>query len=149
MKKIKKPERRYDIDWLRVLAMAMIFLYHSGRPFVPFDWAIMNVEPDPIFTLFNVFVTGWIMPLFFVISGIATYFSLTKRSIGQYAKSRFIRLMIPFIFALFVILPFDRYYDAVFDGYTGSFTNFFFDEYFTNTFPFSLCLSTLIKEKDS
>ena len=67
----KKTQRWYWLDWLRVLAMGMIFLFHSGRPFVPFEWHVMNPEPDLLFTLFNIFVTGWIMPLFFVISGIA------------------------------------------------------------------------------
>ena len=145
-----KPARRYDIDWLRVLAMLTIFLYHSGRPFVLFPWAIMNSEPDPIFTLANIFVTGWIMPLFFVISGMATYFSLAKRSPGQYVNSRFKRLMIPFIFALFVILPVDRFYSLVFNGlFTGSFIDFYFWTYFSritfswgwiNVFPFDFNL---------
>lgn len=136
-----KSKRWYWLDWLRVLAMATIFLYHSGRPFVPFDWPIMNPEPDPLFTLANVFVTGWIMPLFFVVSGMSVYFSLAKRSHGQFLKERFKRLMIPFIFALFVILPVDRYFDSLFSGYfTGSFTGFYFWEYF-NVFPFTFDLS--------
>jgi len=28
-------ERWYWLDWLRVLAMGTIFLYHSSRPFLP------------------------------------------------------------------------------------------------------------------
>jgi hypothetical protein len=27
------PERRYDIDWLRVMAMMAVFLFRAGRPF--------------------------------------------------------------------------------------------------------------------
>jgi peptidoglycan/LPS O-acetylase OafA/YrhL len=27
-----KPERRYDMDWLRVLATLLVFLYHCTRP---------------------------------------------------------------------------------------------------------------------
>jgi len=124
--------------------MGTIFLYHSGRPFVlVFPWHIMNPEPDLVFTLVNVFVTGWIMPLFFVISGFATYFSLTKRSPVQFAKDRFKRLMIPFIFAgLLLVLPVHVYYDAVFHGrLTGSFASFYLGPYFTKTFPFSFDFS--------
>lgn len=80
------------------------------------------------------------MPLFFVISGMATYYSLPNRNLGQYVKSRFKRLMIPFIFALFVILPVDRNYDVVFDGYSGSFLEFYFWMYFTKVFPFTFDL---------
>ena len=29
----KKPKRRNDLDWLRVLLILSVFLYHSGRAF--------------------------------------------------------------------------------------------------------------------
>jgi len=141
---IRSGERWYWLDWLRVLAMGTIFLYHSGRPFVVvFPWHIMNPEPDLVFTLVNVFVTGWIMPLFFVISGFATYFSLTKRSPVRFARDRFRRLMIPFIFVgLLLVLPVHVYYDAVFHGrFAGSFIDFYLGPYFTKAFPFSLDFS--------
>jgi hypothetical protein len=134
-------ERWYWLDWLRVIAMGTIFLYHSGRPFIFIPWHITNPgPPDLAFTITNIFVTGWIMPLFFTVSGIATYFSLSRRSPGQYAKTRFLRLMVPFIFALFVvILPVHVYFDAVFNGhYSGSFINFYFWVYFINFFPLDL-----------
>jgi glucan biosynthesis protein C len=68
------------------------------------------------------------------------YASLSRRSPGQYVKSRFLRLMVPFIFALFVvILPVHVYFDAVFNGYyTGSFIDFYFWAYFINFFPLDL-----------
>ncbi len=133
-------ERWYWLDWLRVIAMGTIFFYHSGRPFIIIPWHIMNPTPDLLFTLVNIFVSGWIMPLFFTVSGIATYFSLSRRSPGQYAKSRFLRLMVPFIFALFVvILPVHVYFDVVFNGYyTGSFIDFYFWTYFISFFPLDL-----------
>ena len=132
-------ERWYWLDWLRVIAMGTIFVYHSGRPFIIIPWHIMNPEPDMLFTVVNIFVTGWIMPLFFTVSGIATYFSLSRRSPGQYAKSRFLRLMVPFIFALFTILAVHAYFDAVFNGYfTGSFIDFYFWVYFIYAFPLDL-----------
>ncbi len=121
--------------------MGTIFLYHSGRPFIFIPWHITNPgPPDMVFTITNIFVTGWIMPLFFTVSGIATYFSLSRRSPGQYAKSRFLRLMVPFIFAMFVvILPVHSYFDAVFNGsYTGSFIEYYFWIYFLYDFPLDL-----------
>ncbi|NIO37216.1 acyltransferase family protein [Candidatus Bathyarchaeota archaeon] len=121
--------------------MGTIFLYHSGRPFIFIPWHITNPgPPDMVFTITNIFVTGWIMPLFFTVSGIATYFSLTRRSPEQYAKSRFLRLMVPFIFAIFVvILPVHSYFDAVFNGYyTGSFIDYYARIYFLNDFPLDL-----------
>ena len=133
------PERWYWLDWLRVLAMGTVFLYHSGRPFVTaFPWHIMNPEPDLLFTLVNVFVTGWIMPLFFVVSGMATYFSLAKRPSLGLARDRFKRLMIPFILpGLLLILPVHVYYDKVFHGdFPGNLLDFYFGPYFAKFFPF-------------
>lgn len=108
-------------------------------PFVTYDsWHIMNPQPDLVVTLINALVIEWIMPLFFVISGIATYFSLAKRSPTQFARERFKRLMIPFLLpGLLVILPVHVYYDGIFHGaFSGSFVDFFLGPYFTKYFPF-------------
>jgi hypothetical protein len=132
------------LDWVRVLAMGIIFLFHSSRPFVIFpSWHIMNPTPDLGFTLFDTFVSGWIMPLFFAISGIAVYSSLAKRNASQFVRDRFMRLMIPFLFVgLLVILPVNVYYDAVFHRYfTGDFLSFYLGPYFTKYFPFDLNFS--------
>jgi glucan biosynthesis protein C len=138
------PERWYWLDWLRVLAMGTIFLFHSSRPFVIFpSWHVMNPTPDLGFTLFDTFISGWIMPLFFVISGIAAYPSLVRRSASQFATDRLKRLMIPFVFVgLLVVLPVNVYYDAIFHGsFAGDFVHFYFGPYFTKAFPFDLHFS--------
>jgi len=136
-------ERWYWLDWLRVLAMGTIFLYHSGRPFIIEPWHIMNPEPDLLFTVVNVFVSGWIMPLFLVISGMSTCFSLARRSPAQFARDRFKRLMIPFLIpGLFLILPVHVYYEALFKGYyAGDFLHFYLGPYFTKAFPFDVDFS--------
>jgi glucan biosynthesis protein C len=136
-------ERWYWLDWLRVIAMGTIFLFHSSRPFVisP-SWHVMNSTGDLGFTLFDTYISGWIMPLFFVISGIAVYSSLAKRSASRFARERFERLMIPFIFGLFFVLPVNVYYDARFHGYfSEDFFRFYFGPYFTKAFPFTLYFS--------
>jgi hypothetical protein len=134
----------YWLDWLRVLAMGTIFLFHSSRPFAPPSWHVMNSTLDLGFTLFDAFISGWIMPLFFVISGIAVYFSIGKRSALQFVKDRFLRLMIPFLtVGLLLVLSVNAYYDAVFHGnFTGDFLSFYLGLYFTRFFPFTLTFSS-------
>jgi len=140
------PARWFWLDWLRVLAMGTIFLFHSSRPFAPPPWHVMNSTMDLGFTLFDTFISGWIMPLFFVISGIAVYSSLRKRSgsASQFVKDRFLRLMIPFLgVGLLVILSLNVYYDAIFHGnFTGGFLSFYLGPYFTKFFPFTLNFSS-------
>jgi len=41
---IAKPSRLYYVDWLRVIAMLSIFLYHSNRFFTFSSWHIGNAE---------------------------------------------------------------------------------------------------------
>ena len=37
-------ERRYDIDWLRVFAIAMVFFFHNARFYDPYPWHVKNAE---------------------------------------------------------------------------------------------------------
>lgn len=103
----------------------------------------MNSTLSLGFTLFDAFISGWIMPLFFVISGIAVYYSVGKRSTLQFVKDRFLRLMIPFLtVGLLLVLSVNVYYDAVFHGnFTGGFLSFYLGPYFTRFFPFTLTFS--------
>jgi len=104
----------------------------------------MNSTPDLGFTLFDAFISGWIMPLFFVISGIAVYFSLAKRGSLQFVKDRVLRLMVPFLtVGMLVVLSVNAYYDAVFHGeFSGGFLSFYLGPYFTSFFPFTLTFSS-------
>ena len=41
------PGRRYDLDWLRVLAFGLLILYHVGMYYVAdWDWHIKSAEPS-------------------------------------------------------------------------------------------------------
>jgi surface polysaccharide O-acyltransferase-like enzyme len=139
-----KSERWFWLDWLRVLAIGLVFLYHSGMPFViDSSWHITNSQSDLLISLFNLTMSP-LMPLLFVVSGISTYFSLSKRSPRQFAWDRFKRLMIPFIgISLLLILPIHVYFDSVFHGtFAGSFQSFYFESYFTaRFFPFDIDFS--------
>ena len=41
-------ERRYDIDWLRIIAMLAVFLFHCTRFFDPEGWHLKNTEQSDI-----------------------------------------------------------------------------------------------------
>jgi glucan biosynthesis protein C len=118
--------------------MGTIFLFHSSRPFdIWHPWHITNSTPDLGITLFDSFISGWVMPLFFVISAIAVHSSLSRRTASEFARDRLERLIIPFFFGLLFVLSVNVYYDTVFHGnFTGSFLSFYFGPYFTRFFPF-------------
>ena len=110
-----KPQRRWDIDWLRVLAVLLLFLFHPARIFdtggMGFPpWYVTNNQLSNGLTYFMGLMNPWHMPLFFLLAGSATRFALQFRSGGQYVKERFTRLLIPFIFGVVVVSTPQMYY---------------------------------------
>ena len=112
-----KPARLYYIDWLRVLAMVGIFLFHNARFFDYFsDWVVKNASTSLGASVLVGFMDGWIMPLFFLIAGAGTYYSLKSRRARQFIQERGLRLLIPLIFGMFVIVVPQAYFEAVSHG---------------------------------
>ena len=103
-------ERRNDLDWLRVLAVLLLIYFHSARIF-DFDRFYVKNEPQSFGLAALVkFLSQWHMPLFFLVSGAATFYALGFRRAGAYLKERFFRLFVPFVFGLAVIIPPQGYY---------------------------------------
>lgn len=62
------------------------------------------------------------MPLMFVLAGISTCYALEKRTPGQYAKERFLKLFIPLVSGLLLLIPMQTYFAERFhNGYTGGY----------------------------
>ena len=101
-----KPERRHDIDWLRLLAVGLLFPFHTARIFdVWGNFYAKNDQLSNALTYLLGYLNQWHMPLFFLLAGASTWFALRFRSGGRYVKERFLRLLIPFIFGVLVIVP--------------------------------------------
>ena len=66
-------ERRYDIDWLRIVAMLAVFFFHCARFFGGGDWHLVNHEQSLVATLFIGLLDLWIMPLFMLLSGAGSW----------------------------------------------------------------------------
>ncbi|WP_157950986.1 acyltransferase family protein [Peribacillus acanthi] len=118
--------RLYYLDWLRVVATFVVFIYHVVMFFNPFPWHVKNIELDGTYMfLFTMITSLWIMPLFFLISGASTYFALQRYSVSQLAKDRLIRLGIPLIVAVFFLSPPQVYIERItLEQFNGSFFQF-------------------------
>jgi len=116
-------QRRYDLDAIRTFAMLTIFLFHCARFFDPFGWHLKNVETSTNVTIFIGFVDMWAMPLFFLVSGAASWYGLGTRTPGQYLIARIKRLLIPFFtVGVFILLPPQYFFELTTNrGFTGSF----------------------------
>ena len=112
MKNISETSTRlYYVDWLRVLAMFGIFFFHNARFYDVFsDWHVENDSTNLGASALVAFMDAWIMPLFFIVAGAATYYALKSRRAGQYIQERALRLLVPLIFVMFVIVVPQAYF---------------------------------------
>ena len=118
--------RRYDLDWLRVIAILMLLFYHTGMIYVSWSWHIKSTEHSQPMEEVMRWLHRWRMPLLLFISGAGTYFALRKRTFGSYTGERVRRLFIPLVFGMFVIVPPQIYIEWLFRGrFSGSYADFY------------------------
>ncbi|MBT8356807.1 MAG: acyltransferase, partial [Deltaproteobacteria bacterium] len=127
--------RRYELDWLRVLAILIVFLYHSTRFFNLGEWHIKNINTYVWVEMWNVFATRWMMPLFFIISGASLFYALGKTSgWRKFYVDKFLRLMIPVLIASVTHSALQVYLERLTHGqFSGSFLSFL-PEYFNGVY---------------
>lgn len=129
--------RRYDLDWLRIIAILLLHLFHSAMPFVSeWGWHIKNPETSNLFLEFNYFLSKWRMPILFFISGIGTVFVLNQFNAGHYVLQRAKRLLVPLLFGMLVVVPPQIYFERIFSGVSyNSYFEFFTSIFTTGAYP--------------
>ncbi len=133
---LKTKERRYDLDWLRVIVFYLLILYHVGMYYVPWGFHIKSDPTYPELRWPMLFLNQWRLPILFVISGMGTAFALGHRSVGQFLRERSIRLLIPLLFGMAVIVPPQVWVERVaVDGESYSYWTFWTQHYFGPTYP--------------
>ena len=112
-------ERRNDIDWLRVIAIGLLLIYHVAIIFQPWAMFVGFIRSDETIenlwkpmTMLNV----WRIPLLFYVSGMGVYFAMRKRIWAELLRERSKRILLPFVFGIVAIVPlqflvFQRYYN--------------------------------------
>ena len=114
-----KTERRHDIDWLRVIAIGLLLIYHIAIIFQP--WAMFigfmrsNDSVEALWTPMTM-LNVWRIPLLFYVSGMGVYFAMRKRHWRQLLLDRTKRILLPFAFGIVAIVPlhmfiFQKYYN--------------------------------------
>ena len=119
-----RPQRRPDLDWLRVLAFGLLIAYHAGMAWSGWSWHLTSSESIDWLREGMRFVNRWRMPLIFVVSGAAIMLALGNRSPGAFALDRMRRLAVPLLFGMVVIVPPQVFLERL---YRGQFIGSFFD----------------------
>lgn len=129
---MEKSERRYEVDWLRILLILSVFIFHIGMFFNAFGWHVKNnVQVSELSGIMS-FLHIWRMPLLFFVSGAGTHFALGNKTLRKYASERNKRLMLPFLFGIFTLVPIQVYLEK-FDQYTSLLD--FYSHMFEGVYP--------------
>ncbi|MEN7973562.1 MAG: acyltransferase, partial [Verrucomicrobiota bacterium] len=100
--------RRHDVDWLRVMAMGLLIVYHIMISFQPWGHKILFIQNGVsmerawmIMEMINV----WRIPILFMVSGMGVRFAMERRNWRQMLKDRTVRILVPLAFGVFFICP--------------------------------------------
>jgi hypothetical protein len=107
-----QTDRKYFIDWIRVIAIGLLLLYHVAIGFQP--WGMMigfitNQKPWQSLWIPMMLLNVWRIPLLFFVSGMGVYFAIQNRTWKQLIIERTWRIWFPFVFGIFCIVPIHMY----------------------------------------
>lgn len=118
--------RRFDLDWLRVLAMSTVYFFHSLRFFTLEDWIVKN--PTTYLAIENLanYLECWMMPLIFIVSGASVFFEMQKnKPARKFMQDKALRLLVPLGVGIFTHCILQVYLERLSHGdFSGSFWTF-------------------------
>ena len=122
------------LDWLRVLGILFVLIYHSTRLYNNEDWDVKNNIWYPSVEYWNSFATNFMMPLMFAVSGASLFYALKKGGFVRFLKDKILRLLVPLLVADLTHISIQAYLDNITHGrFSGSFFQFLPQYYNLNT----------------
>lgn len=102
--------RRTDLDWLRVLATYLLFVFHVSKVFDPAPfYHIRNADTSMVMLILCGFIGLWHMPLFFLLAGWSIHASLSRRSVQRFLRERVTKLLVPLLMGCILFGPVIKY----------------------------------------
>jgi glucan biosynthesis protein C len=125
-----------DVQWLRVIAMLVVFAIHAAEPFNPWDaWHIMSPERSKWLGAVVFFPAPWIMPLFMFLAGESAWHALERHSGRDYVRGRLLRIGLPLVAGILVLVPPQVWLERRLRGeFEGSFLEFY-PRFFDGIYP--------------
>jgi glucan biosynthesis protein C len=104
--------------------MLAVFIFHSTRFFDTEGWHLKNADQSEfVFILMRGLVWPWLMEIFFLVSGVGSWYALKSRTAGVYLWDRVKRLLVPlYTVGLFILIPPQFYFEIrTNSGFSGTF----------------------------
>ncbi|MBB1468396.1 acyltransferase [Pseudoalteromonas sp. SG41-5] len=104
------PKRRYDLDWLRVIAFGLLIFYHTGMLYSQ-NWGFHFKSQYLSSSVENVMLllSPWRMGLIWFISGVALRFIIARFSLDMFLITRSVKILLPLLFGIWFIVPIQLY----------------------------------------
>ena len=102
----------------------MLFPFHAAQIWSGGEYSGFYIwsHTNTVLYVFSTFVYPWYMTFLFTIAGMSCKYSLLKRTNKQFVVERIKKIVIPFFFGLFALVPIMTYTAEVFfNGYTGTY----------------------------
>ena len=106
-----QARRRRELDAMGMSVVVGLVFFHSAQIFYFADFYVKNEPPNIesasqlVSTLFVAFAGLWGMPLMFLIAGLSVWYSLRKRTAGQFALERTRRLVVHLVVGTVLLVP--------------------------------------------
>lgn len=119
--------RRYDLDWVRVLAFLILIYFHAAIIFIDGGLPlIQNNEVSPSLDVFVTISSQFRIALLFFVSGVGVAFARRRRNPAEFIRERSLRLLPPFLFGILMVVPPIVYTEKLFLGqFDGSYLEFY------------------------
>ena len=107
MSTLPASDRLDYLDAVRAFALLLGIVFHASISFMPIfiGWAVMDVSTSPVVAVFMLISHSFRMELFFLIAGFFSHMTYHGKGLSTFAKSRFVRIAIPFVVGWFLLRP--------------------------------------------
>ncbi len=119
------PRRLYFLDWLRIIALALLVLYHVGMYYVSWDFHVKSPFAGPALEPWMKLSEPWRMGLLFFVSGAASAHLFSGGPSLALVRRRSRQLLWPLLCGVVLLVPPQSYAEVVQKfGHAGGFVDF-------------------------
>lgn len=134
--------RRYDLDWLRIIAFGLLIFYHIGMFYVTWGWHVKSTHSGPAAEPLMRLLNPWRLSLLFFISGVALRYALDKAKLWTFTWQRSWRLFLPIAFGIHVIVAPQSWLQLLESGEITSGFWQFYPKYLRGSHDYSVTIPT-------
>ncbi|MGO9017750.1 MAG: acyltransferase family protein [Syntrophobacteraceae bacterium] len=124
---MSQSNRAYYLDWIRIGVILLLVPFHSAVSFTRVGDAFIKYQQSALaMDIGLAFLSIWIMPVLFMVSGAASYYALQHKTPDEYMRERRAKLLVPLIAGTLLLCAPLSYLRALFIGsFHGNFLEFY------------------------